>query len=103
MNGQWALIIGLVLAILMSILAVINVEAVSVNLIFTEIQMPLIILILLSAFIGAIISGALASRKMYHLNKENKHLKQKAETLEKKPKKQPSKTIELKQEDNKLL
>lgn len=102
MNAQWALITGLVLAILMSILAVINVEAVSVNLIFTEVRLPLIILILISAFIGAIISGALASKKIYHLNKENKHLKQKSSSLETIPKKMPSKEIEVKKDEDKV-
>ena len=99
MKSQWALIVGLVFAILMSILAVINVESVRVNFIFTEIQLPLIILILISAFIGAIISGALASMKVYHLNKDNKHLRQKINALETEQQPLQSENNEVKEEE----
>lgn len=61
MKMQWALIAGLVFALLTGIFAVINVDSVQVNLLFNTVQIPLILLILGCTLIGGIIVGHMAS------------------------------------------
>lgn len=56
MKFQWNLLFGLLFAIVIALFAIVNVEAVKVNYIFGEAQWPLILVILGSAFLGAIIS-----------------------------------------------
>jgi|SRR5699024_288796 len=83
MKAQWALIIGLIFALLISIIAIINFESVSFNYIFGEIEMPLIIIILISAILGALTSGMFSIVKIFNLNREIKMLKGKSsETVE---------------------
>ncbi|MCG7336951.1 lipopolysaccharide assembly protein LapA domain-containing protein [Sporosarcina sp. ACRSM] len=56
MKFQWNLLFGLLFAIVIALFAIVNVEAVKVNYIFGEAQWPLILVVLGSAFLGAIIS-----------------------------------------------
>jgi uncharacterized integral membrane protein len=56
MKFQWNLLFGLLFAIVIAWFAIVNVESVKVNYIFGEAQWPLILVILGSAFLGAIIS-----------------------------------------------
>lgn len=81
MKNQWTLIIGLLFAILIAVFSVVNVRPVSVSFLFTQVQMPLVLVILGSALIGAIISGSVALFKRMAYQKEIKMLK--AEIAEK--------------------
>ncbi|WP_413382290.1 LapA family protein [Alkalihalobacillus sp. 1P02AB] len=76
MKGQWGIIVGLVVALIISIFAVINVEAVRVNYLFGEAYWPLVLIILGSVLMGAVIVGALGMVKIYRLQAEIKRLKQ---------------------------
>lgn len=76
MRGQWALIISLVIAIIISVFAIINVEAVPVNYLFGVAEWPLILVILGSVLMGAIIAGAMAMVRIYRLQHEMKRMKQ---------------------------
>lgn len=75
MKVQWLLIISLLFAILIAVFAVNNVEAVPVNYVFGESQWPLILVILLSALAGALISGSFALFRSYKLSRQVKSLK----------------------------
>ncbi|WP_368505471.1 lipopolysaccharide assembly LapA domain-containing protein [Alkalihalophilus sp. As8PL] len=75
MRGQWNIILGLLVAIIIAIFAVINVDAVRVNYLFGVAEWPLILVILGSVFMGAIVAGALGMVKIYRLQAELKKLK----------------------------
>ncbi|XOJ02873.1 LapA family protein [Paenibacillus polymyxa] len=82
MKMQWALIAGLVFALLTGIFAVINVDSVQVNLLFNTVQIPLILLILGCTLIGGIIVGSYGIYRQYRLQRENKQLKLRVSELE---------------------
>ncbi|WFR61978.1 lipopolysaccharide assembly protein LapA domain-containing protein [Paenibacillus amylolyticus] len=82
MKMQWALIAGLVFALLTGIFAVINVDSVQVNLLFNTVQIPLILLILGCTLIGGIIVGSYGIYRQYRLQRENKQLKLRVTELE---------------------
>ncbi|WP_100371978.1 LapA family protein [Bacillus sp. FJAT-45037] len=75
MRGQWNIILGLLVAIIIAIFAVINVDSVRVNYLFGVSEWPLILVILVSVFMGAIAAGALGMMKIYGLQAEIKKLK----------------------------
>ncbi|EZH67974.1 hypothetical protein DH09_08655 [Bacillaceae bacterium JMAK1] len=75
MRGQWTLILGLVAALIISIFAVINVDSVTVDFMFTTTQVPLILIILGSVLMGGVIVGAVGLLKVYKLQQEIKRLK----------------------------
>ncbi|GAK06352.1 lipopolysaccharide assembly LapA domain-containing protein [Geomicrobium sp. JCM 19038] len=75
MRGQWTLILGLVAALMISIFAVINVDSVTVDFMFTTAQVPLILIILGSVLMGGVIVGAVGLLKVYKLQQEIKRLK----------------------------
>ena len=77
MKSQWALLLGLVFAIIVAWFAIVNVEAVPVNWVFGTSDWPLILVILASALLGAAASGLIAmfravvmQRKIRGLEKE---------------------------------
>ncbi|SDJ88399.1 Uncharacterized integral membrane protein [Paenibacillus sp. OK060] len=82
MKMQWALIAGLVFALLTGIFAVINVDSIQVNLLFNTVQIPLILLILGCTLIGGIIVGSYGIFRQYRLQRENKQLKLRVSELE---------------------
>jgi putative membrane protein len=75
MRGQWSLIIGLIVAILIAVFAVINVDAVRVNYLFGHAEWPLILVILGSVLMGAIVAGTVGMLRIYQLQAEIKRLK----------------------------
>lgn len=74
MKAQWAILIGLILAIIIAIFAVVNVDSVPVNYLFGEAQWPLILVILGSALLGALVSGMLAMVRSFTLSRQVKAL-----------------------------
>ncbi|GAE35090.1 LapA family protein [Halalkalibacter akibai] len=75
MKGQWSLILGLVVAIVIAVFAVINVDPVRVNYLFGNAEWPLILVILGSVLMGAIVAGAVGMLRIYQLQAEMKRLK----------------------------
>lgn len=55
MKNQWRVIVGFILVLVVVLFAVSNTDSTTVHLIFTSQQIPLVFVILGSAFIGAII------------------------------------------------
>jgi len=74
MRLQWSLIAGLVFALLTAIFAVINVNPVEVNVFFSVVKVPLILLILGCTLIGGIIVGSYGIYRQYKLQKQIKSL-----------------------------
>lgn len=69
MRGQVYIISAFVFALLIAIFAVINVNSVEVNYLFTTAESPLIIIILTSTLFGGLITGGFS---IYHLIKLRK-------------------------------
>ena len=74
MKVQWLLLLGLVFAIIIAIFAVLNVDNVPVNYGFGEAEWPLILVILVAALLGFLLSGIIAMTRTYHLNRKVKTL-----------------------------
>lgn len=82
MKAQWMLILTLIFAIIIAVFAIVNVEQVPVNFIFGEAHWPLVLVILGSAFAGAIISGSYGLFKMYVGKREIHKLRKEIDKLE---------------------
>jgi lipopolysaccharide assembly protein A len=77
MKFQWTLLLGLILAIIVAWFAIVNVDPVPVNYVFGTAEWPLIIVILVSALLGAAVSGfvsmfrtVMQQRKIRRLERE---------------------------------
>ena len=74
MRGQWALIFGILAALIIAVFAVINVDPVRVNYLFGTNEWPLILVILGSVLMGGVIVGAVGIVKVFQLQQEVKRL-----------------------------
>ncbi|PIC75897.1 hypothetical protein CSV74_14060 [Sporosarcina sp. P19] len=77
MKFQWTVLVGLLFAVLIAVFAVFNVESVPVNYFFGTEMIPLVLIILGSALLGAIISGFFAIYKSYRSGRRVKELEKK--------------------------
>src|SRR5690625_1673639 len=75
MKGQSYVILGIIVLIIVSVFAVTNVEPVKVNYLFWSGESPLILVILFSVLMGGLITAAVGSIRIIHLQRENKSLK----------------------------
>ncbi|WP_416149219.1 LapA family protein [Salipaludibacillus sp. HK11] len=75
MRGQWGLITGLIIALVIAVFAVINVEPVEVNYLFGESEWPLVLVIIGSVLMGGLTVGSVGLYKIYRLQQEIKQLK----------------------------
>jgi len=75
MKGQTYVILGIIVLIIVSVFAVTNVEAVKVNYLFWSGESPLILVILFSVLMGGLITAAVGSIRIIHLQRENKSIK----------------------------
>ncbi|MFM9277913.1 LapA family protein [Paenibacillus jiagnxiensis] len=96
MRLQWSLISALIIALLTAIFAVINVNAVKVNLLFQVVEIPLILLILGCTLLGGLIVGSLGIFRQFKLQREIKRLTRQLELLQQPPAAQTSGTEQLK-------
>ena len=77
MKTQWGLIISIIFAIIIAVFAVVNVKAVEVNYVVGTGHLPLILVILFSALLGAAISSMIAMIKSVSLHRKiNEQLKE---------------------------
>ncbi len=74
MRFQWSLLLALIFAVIVAIFAVVNVDDVPVNYVFGTAQWPLILVILVSALLGALVSGSVAIFRSFVLQRRVKHL-----------------------------
>ncbi|WP_068496740.1 LapA family protein [Paenibacillus kribbensis] len=82
MKTQWSLIAALVIALLTAVFAVINVKSVQVNLLFSVVNIPLILLILGCTLLGGLIVGSFGIFRQYKLQRELKRLTAQLHTLQ---------------------
>src|SRR5690625_4692848 len=75
MKGQTYVILGIIVLIIVSVFAVTNVEPVDVNYLFWTGESPLILVILFSVLMGGLITAAVGSIRIIHLQRENKRIK----------------------------
>ncbi|WP_077621393.1 LapA family protein [Sediminibacillus massiliensis] len=75
MKGQSYIILALVFALIVAIFAVINVDPVEVNYLFGTGNAPLILVILISALMGGIITAAVGGVRLLRMQREVKALK----------------------------
>ncbi|MCG7345038.1 lipopolysaccharide assembly protein LapA domain-containing protein [Sporosarcina sp. ACRSL] len=75
MKMQWSLILSILFAIIITFFAILNIESVQVNYLFGKAQLPLILVILFTAFLGAAISGLMAMFRSLHANRRINELK----------------------------
>lgn len=82
MKSQWQIILGFVLTLLIVLFAVMNNMDVPINFGFSQLSAPLIIIIIGSAFLGAIVIALVATSTIWHQRKEIKSLKKQLGELE---------------------
>jgi len=82
MKGQTYVILGIIVLIIVSVFAVTNVEPVDVNYLFWTAESPLILVILFSVLMGGLITAAVGSIRIIHLQRENKIIKEKRDKFE---------------------
>ncbi|MBA2173484.1 LapA family protein [Halobacillus locisalis] len=76
MKGQTYLILALLFALIIAIFAVINVDPVQVNFLFTSGEAPLILVILLSVLLGGLATASVGALRYFKLKRENRSLKE---------------------------
>lgn len=70
MKFQWLILLGLIFAVIIAIFAVVNVDSVPVNYVFGEAQSPLILVILVSALLGVLLSSTVAIIRTFTLKRK---------------------------------
>ncbi|MBM7541738.1 LapA family protein [Amphibacillus cookii] len=84
MKGQTYIISALVFALIVAIFAVINVEPVEVNYLFTTAESPLILIILVSTLLGGLITGGFSIYHLIGIRKSVRQLEAENESLKNK-------------------
>lgn len=74
MKKNWKIIISLILALIVIVFAMLNMETATINFGFAQVKQPLIILIVSSTLIGALIVALLSSGSLISKNREIKAL-----------------------------
>lgn len=82
MRGQWGLLTGIIIILIIAIFAVLNVDPVPVNFLISTTNMPLVLVIIGSVLMGGLIVGSVGMYKIYRLQKELKQLKNKLNMTE---------------------
>ncbi|MBP1154738.1 MULTISPECIES: lipopolysaccharide assembly protein LapA domain-containing protein [unclassified Paenibacillus] len=74
MRAQWILMFALIFALITAIFAVINVEPVRVNFMFTQADIPLILVIIGSTLLGGLIALFIGMMRQFKLQRTIKQL-----------------------------
>ncbi|MFD0960854.1 LapA family protein [Paenibacillus chungangensis] len=82
MKGQSMLISAFAFALVIAIFAVINVDTVQVNFLFTKTSTPLILVILVSTLLGGVTVGLFGMIRIYRLQRQVKGLEKQLATKE---------------------
>lgn len=82
MKGQTYVILSIIFIIVISVFAVMNVEAVEVNYWFWRGSSPLIFVILFSVLLGGVLTMVVGSKKFVNMKRENRQLQQKIKALQ---------------------
>ncbi|MBC1473656.1 DUF1049 domain-containing protein [Listeria grandensis] len=82
MKVQWQVIVGIILAIIIAIFAIVNVDSVQVNFLFAKVEWPLILVILGSVLVGGLIFFCMNIVRVNSMKKEIKTLESAKKELE---------------------
>lgn len=83
MKGQQRFIIGLVLALILIIFALLNGQGVSVNFFGIQLEWPLIVIIAVSVLIGAVVTWLISTSAVANAKKQIRDLQQRITELTK--------------------
>ena len=83
MKFRWLVVLAFLFAVMITIFAVANVDTVPVNFVFGKAEWPLVLVILVSALLGSLLSGTVALVKILSLQK-NIRAMQKGKTVKEK-------------------
>ncbi|MFD2926078.1 LapA family protein [Halobacillus naozhouensis] len=75
MKGQTYIILALIFALVIAVFAVINVDPVQVNYLFGTGEAPLILVIIISALMGVLVTALAGAVRFFKLQRENRSLK----------------------------
>ncbi|WP_412990150.1 lipopolysaccharide assembly protein LapA domain-containing protein [Pediococcus siamensis] len=73
MKNQWRVIITLILVLVVAVFAVVNVNEVSLSLLFTTVHWPLVLVILVSLVAGALITFLVSTGTLVAQKKQHRH------------------------------
>lgn len=79
MKTQWAIVVGLIIAIIIAVFATVNVTDVPIDYVFGEARWPLILVILGSVFAGFIISFCFSAVRMIGAQRRSKQIQKELE------------------------
>lgn len=83
MKSQWMIVLGIGLTMLAALIAVFNVEPVTLNYIFGEVAVSLILIVLASILLGGLLVAIFGFSKPYRLKKEKRAVEHEKLQLEK--------------------
>lgn len=83
MSKQISSIVAIVLVILVAIFSILNINAVDINFLVTQVRVPLVLIILISVAVGAIINFTFGFSKNLKNNRDIKKLKKEIEVVAK--------------------
>jgi len=83
MKTLWMFICILLIALITAMFAAINTSPVPVHLVFTDVELPLIVIILSSTFLGGLIVGLVSLIKQFKLKRTIKQLDKQLNELKK--------------------
>ncbi|SES18995.1 LapA family protein [Salisediminibacterium halotolerans] len=75
MRGQWGLIVGIIIVVIIAVFSVVNVDPVEVDYIVGTGDWPLVLVILGSVLMGGLIVGSVGIYRIFRLQQEIKRLK----------------------------
>ncbi|RXZ83381.1 DUF1049 domain-containing protein [Paenibacillaceae bacterium] len=81
MKVQWIVISALLFALITAVFAVINVEAVQVNFLFTQTKTPLILVILASTLLGGLTVGLFGITRQFKMKRHIRKLENEVSDL----------------------
>ncbi|MCY0888260.1 MAG: LapA family protein [Alicyclobacillaceae bacterium] len=79
MRLLWRLIVGLFLAVVVAVFAVINVQVEAIHFLFGTAYVPLVLIILGSAFVGGLVVGFIGIVLQFRLRRRNSQLRREVE------------------------
>jgi uncharacterized integral membrane protein len=79
MRLLWRLIVGLFLAVVVAVFAVINVQVEAIHFLFGTAHVPLVLIILGSAFVGGLVVGFIGIVLQFRLRRRNSQLRREVE------------------------
>ena len=82
MKKQWTTVFLILIAFVVVVFAVLNVDPIAINFAFATIEMPLAVILIVTLFIGVLIAVLLSTGIILKYKSEEKKLRKEIETIE---------------------